>query len=78
MLDYFFKCCSEAFFGDRLQTNIHISHWAYMPMQITANFVTFPVFSQDIDGIRYEYPQSMCWSKTKKIMLTPVIPVVWL
>ena len=49
MLDYFFKCCSEAFFGDRLQTHIHISHCAYMQMQITANFVSFPVFSRDID-----------------------------
>ena len=43
MLDYFFKCCSEVFFDDRLQTHIHISHCAYMPMQITANFVSFPI-----------------------------------
>ena len=43
MLDHFFKCCSEAFFGDRLQTHIHISHCAYIPMQITVNFVSFPV-----------------------------------
>ena len=43
-----FKCCCEAFFGDRLQTHIHISHCAYMPMQVTLNFVTFRVFSQDI------------------------------
>ena len=48
MLDQFFKCCSEAFFGDRLQTHIHISHCAYMPMQITANFVSFFCFSLKI------------------------------
>ena len=49
MLNHFFKCCSEAFFGDRLLIHIHISHCAYMHMQITANFVSFPDFSQDID-----------------------------
>ena len=30
-------------------THIHISHCAYMLMQITANFVSFPVFSEDTD-----------------------------
>ena len=48
MLDHFFKCCSEAFFGDRLQAHIYISHCAYMAVQITENFVSFPVFSQGI------------------------------
>ena len=43
MLDYFFKCCSEVFFGDRSQTHIRVSHCAYMPMQITVNFVSFPI-----------------------------------
>ena len=41
MLDYFFKCWSEVFFGDHSQTHIHVSHCAYM--QITANFVSFPI-----------------------------------
>ena len=48
MLDHFFKCFSEAFFGDRLQTHIHISRCAYMPMQITANFVSFFPFALKI------------------------------